>query len=289
MKGRHALYGLLALLLCALAGDAARANPTIVGQAVRNVLIAGVMQTSINALNLPAGSTCDGGVCTIAGGGIDAGTYMAPPAGASRGYPLVADGDGGQPTIVPTLTIDPSTGNVTAATGVTFDGRDISVDGTKLDGLPTAAVAVASVVPQRALDAGGSAQIGIQLVIQATGGATYSNDAAYMMSACSVAVPTNQVARFVIQWVGTHYTQWDAGAAPTGYCTVRRTYSVRNTNGVLTTPNALLGETDAPAGTTCTGGAVVDGGVVQPYPQGPAATLVRWECTIEQLSYTTNP
>lgn len=276
------LGGLAALVLFALLGLDAQAQYTVVGRGIQRIFIGSTEQRPVSALTLPSGSTCDGGVCTVAGGG-------SAPTGCQRGYvPVIAD-DAGTLSCISTLTIDPATGNVTASSGVTFDGYDISAIGAKVEGLPAAAVAVASTVPQEALDGGGNGQVvGVQLIIKGSGGATYSNDASYMMPSgqCSVSVPTNRVARFIIQWTGTHYTQWDAGAPPSGYCTVRRTYTVRNTNGVLSTPNALLGETDQPAGTTCTGGAAVDGGVVQPYPQGPSATLVRWECAIEQLSYT---
>ena len=227
------------------------------------------------------------------GGGtaIDAGSYVASPGSCAPGYLPVAQDDGGQIYCNPYVTVDVS-GNITLSVGGTIDGRDPSVDGIKLDSI-TSPVERSSVLPAAATDAGGTANAtwGVPAVLRGTGGATYTNDAGYMMPGglCSVAVPINQTARFVIQWIGTHFGQWDAGGIPSGYCTVRRSYTARNTNGTLSTPNVVLAETDQPSGTTCTGGVAFDGGVFQPWPQGPSATLVRWECSILELTYTANP
>lgn len=277
---RARMLGLVAalLLIALVALDAldAQAEYTVVGAGIRRVLTDWTYQpTGVSELNFSGFTTYrDAGTLTVVATGGGGGGL---PDGGPDNAIVRADGITGsvQASLV---TIDDS-GNITGPSGATVDGRDVSVDGAKLDGLPTSVVAQASVYPTN-LDGGPNGQTAfVQGTVQGTGGYTYAADAGYLMPSglCTVAIPVNQVCRVQVQWYGRIVPGIDAGNTITGSYELRRTYRIRNVSNVLTI-DPLLGEADYNSSGTSAAGSAADGGVFMPWVQGVAATQTRWTC-----------
>lgn len=262
--------GLLLLLVGLGIGahaELAQAGSTVFG--LFKVLVAGTEQASITGLNLPAGSTCDGGVCTVAGGG---GAALAD--GGPDNAIVTANGTAGA-IQVSLPTID-DTGNIGMPALATVDGRDLSVDGTKLDGLPAAAVSQAQVSP-------GDASI-ISGKYRGTGYVTAA-DAGLKVQACTVQLPLNSQCKMKVTWYGKQVGDAATGLTPTAGAVMSRWYTYRTNTTAIASSALVAAETDT---NTITGSYIpltpaTDGAVAEPLVVGMGSPT-HWACEVEFLS-----
>lgn len=297
MSGSPRLRLLVGVLIGhVVAGAIYYANDAFAQQVAGNIgrsigiYVSGTAKT-VDRLNFGTGFSAvqDGGLLTLSASG---GGSANNPTGCVQGSLLSAGSDGGEGSCNGNVvTVDPA-GNITNVVGATFDGRDVSVDGAKLDTI-TSPIEKASALPSGATDGGSNGQTAwVPILVRGTGGYTYNADAGYKMPGdqCSVYVASNQLTRFVIQWYGSVVGGVDAGNAVTGHCFMRRAYLVRNQAGTLTV-NVVLPEADTLSGGagSCAAGISIDGSVVEPWAQGTAATQIRWECSVTPIEPTSNP
>lgn len=143
MKFARALRWFLLGLFLAVSVDAV-AQYTVVGRAAYRLFVGSTELLGVRALVLPSGTTCDGGTCTLGGGGgaIDAGTFVKSPSSRCTTNALkTASNSVGDDQCSPT-TVEP-TGSIAMPSGSTINGLDPEAAKTKLDGLPTRTITTA--------------------------------------------------------------------------------------------------------------------------------------------------
>lgn len=274
------LLALLTLLAVVARGELAEAGSTVFG--LLEVTIGGVHQPGVSRLELPSGSTCDGGACTIVGSAaidagtyepaLDSGTYATTPAGCTAGSVVTALDDAGRPSCATNVSIDPS-GSITLPPGATVDGRELSTDGTKLDGLPAQAVSQSQVNPADAGKVSGFYE-----------GQGYGSgaDTGVAIAACTVEIPNNSACTFKVHWNGKQVGDAATGLTPSAIGDVERVYHVRSGTSGIAAVSMTLGAGDSNNLTGTYAGTDFDGGVADPKIRGNG-NPIWWTCRVSEL------
>lgn len=279
MRARGLLLLTLGVLFALVGLDVASADPTFVGRGIQRVLINGVRQPSgvseIQCVGSSSACYRDGGVVTIVPG---SGGGSGLPDGGPDNAIVRADGIS---TAIQTsqITIDDS-GNLSVPLAATVDGRDVSALGTIIDSLPLDPMPTSKMSPADASF--------VQGVYQ---GSTYTNngDAGTQIPACVLSMPLRSACRVRVRWQAATVSGLDAGAAVSAASSWCRIYSFyTNATGIGAAPNAVNCETDH-AGVTAGITVQFDGAVLQPTFQGPAATNLRLDCFVDDITCVYNP
>lgn len=249
------------------------------GQGILRVLINGVRQPSgvseIQCVGSSSACYRDGGVVTIVPG---SGGGSGLPDGGPDNALVRADGIS---TAIQTsqVTVDDS-GSISMVASATVDGYDISVLGTTVDNLPLDPLPTSMMSPADA-----------SFVQGVYRGSTYTNngDAGTQIPACVLSMPLRSACRVRVRWQAATVSGLDAGAAVSAASSWCRIYSFYTTStGIGAAPNAVNCETDH-AGVTAGITVQFDGAVLQPTFQGPAATNLRLDCFVDDITCVYNP
>ena len=223
-----------------------------------------------------AGVSVIGGTSTLPAGGGSGGSGL--PDGGPDNSIVRADGIA---TAIQTsaVTID-DTGSISVPISATFDGVDVSALGATVDGYPLDPFPSSMMSPGDASFVSGVYQ-----------GSTYINngDAGYTVPACVLSMPLRSACRVRVRWQAAVVSGIDAGAAVSGAASWCRVYSFyTSSTGIGAAPNAVSCETDH-AGVTAGITVQFDGSVLQPTFQGPAATNLRLDCFVDDITCVYNP
>lgn len=255
------LLAFLVVLAVVARGELAEAGSTVFG--LLQITIGGVEQPGVGRLELPSGSTCDGGACTISGGTASNAT------GCVEGSIVNALNDAGLPECKNLVKID-NAGNLTLPVGATVDGRDISVDLTKLDGLPSSAVSQAQVSPADA-----------SIVPGYYHGQGYGSgaDVGVRVQACTVQVPLNSTCAVRVSWIGKQVGDAATGLAPIASGDMDRVYHIRTTASAIAAVNVTVGLNDNNNLTGTYAHNTFDGAVFEPLAMGNGQPIW-WTCDV---------
>jgi hypothetical protein len=257
----------------------------ILGTLILGALLGIVLPRLLEPSEAGAGVTVIGGTTTLpAGGGTGSGNITAPDGGVKARTIMVSADDAGAQLASTTVEIDVS-GNISVASGATVGGRDLTDDGTKIDGLPLEVLSAGAVSPGDA---------GFVAGTYYGTGATYNADAGYVVPACRVALPLRTGCRFRVRWHGVSVVGTDASSDSVTVGSFCRIYIARtNTTGITPVDAGLPAyvsncETDIGS---LTAGVMMqsDGSVAEPTVQGVAATHIRWTCTVDDIVCAYNP
>lgn len=264
----------LVLAIAFVIWDTARAEPTVVGGTLRPWINGLMVPSYVSVINCKSdGGACyrDGAVVTMDLDQLGTGN-ASNPAGCTAGSIVTALDDAGRPSCATNVSIDPS-GSVTLPPGATVDGRELSTDGTKLDGLPAQAVSQSQVNPADAGKVSGFYE-----------GQGYgsSADTGVAIAACTVEIPNNSACTFKVHWNGKQVGDAATGLTPSAIGDVERIYHVRSGTSGIAAVSMTLGAGDSNILTGTYAGTDFDGGVADPKVRGNG-NPIWWTCRVSEL------